>query len=221
MTGLTLYKGTSLLRQYIKIYSTCQENNPIRYKPYGALQPIRAHAVLFHMVTIDFITYPPLADQYGKLLVLMDKFTKRVGMLPSKDTWDAREWGSHTLDHLQTIDWPLPRVIISDRDRLFVSQFWQSIFERLGTQWLFSSAYHPQTDGMTERTNHTIEIILRHQLAKRPTTLWTEYLPHVTSIINSSPSDTTKQSPPDDADRMYVSRLRTIEWKRRQDGAGD
>ncbi|RMJ21267.1 Integrase core domain-containing protein, partial [Aspergillus sp. HF37] len=195
MTGLTLYKGASLLRQYVRNCPTCQENNPTRHKPYGQLQPIRTPAVPFHMVTIDFITHLPLADQYDKLLVLVDKFTKRVGLLPGKDTWDAKEWGSRTLDHLQTIDWPLPKVIISDRDRLFISQFWQSIFQRLGTKWLFSSAYHPQTDGMTERTNRTIEIILRHQLVKRPTTPWTAYLPHVTSVINSSPSDTTKQSP--------------------------
>lgn len=86
MIGLTLYKGASLLRQYVKNCPTCQENNPIRHKPYGALQPIRTPAVPFHMVTIDFVTHLPLAGQYDKLLVLVDKFTKRVGMLPGKDT---------------------------------------------------------------------------------------------------------------------------------------
>ena len=54
----------------------------------------------------------------------------------------------------------IPKVVISDRDVKFTGNFWKSLFKGLDTQLHFSTAYHPQTDGQTERTNHVLEDIL-------------------------------------------------------------
>jgi transposase InsO family protein len=55
----------------------------------------------------------------------------------------------------------LPREIISDRDKLFISQFWQSLMDQMGTKHKLSTSYHPQIDEKTERTNQTIKQYLR------------------------------------------------------------
>ena len=76
-------------------------------------------------------------------------------------TFSAKEWARRLLRRLQKIDWGLPKQIISDRDRKFLSELWQALFEVLGVKLLYSTAYYPQTDGSSERTNQTIEIAIR------------------------------------------------------------
>ncbi|MBW0534477.1 hypothetical protein O181_074192 [Austropuccinia psidii MF-1] len=55
----------------------------------------------------------------------------------------------------------VPKIIISDRDPKFTSEFWTNLYEMLGTKLAFSTAYHPQTDGLAERMIQTMEDILR------------------------------------------------------------
>jgi hypothetical protein len=184
MKGLTAYKGASQLRKYIQNCPNCLTNNPRRRKTYGSLQPIMTPPTPFGTVTMDFMTHLP-ADEHGrnKLLVFVDKSTKRIGLLLGYDRRSAADWGYELLAHLQGTDWPVPRSIISDRDPIFMAGLWKDIFKRLGVQWLYSSAYHPQTDGTIERNNQTVEIMLRHSLTKRPQTYLTIFLPHIVSVI--------------------------------------
>ena len=81
------------------------------------------------------------------------KFSKRTTLILRKSTWSAKQWAEVLLDRLWIADWGLPKVILSDRDRKFLSQLWTGLFERLGADLLYSTAYHPQTDGQSERTN--------------------------------------------------------------------
>lgn len=81
-----------------------------------------------------------------------DKFTKRITLIPGRATYSAGEWAIRLLDRLDIADWGYPKVIISDRDRKFLSELWAAIFKKLGVSLLYSTAYHPQTDGASERT---------------------------------------------------------------------
>ena len=90
-----------------------------------------------------------------------DKFSRKVTLIPGKSTFNAEEWAHRFFRRLQKIDWGLPKQIISDRDRKFLSEFWKALFSKLGVKLLYSTAYHPQTDKSSERTNQTIEIVLR------------------------------------------------------------
>ncbi len=67
-------------------------------------------------------------------------------------------------------DWGIPTAIISDRDRKFTLDFWQGMWEALGTKLLMTAAYHPQADGLAERKNQTVEIALRFFVFERPET---------------------------------------------------
>jgi len=88
----------------------------------------------------------------------------------------------------------MPRSLISDRDAKFTSAFWQTFFKALGTSLNMSTAYHPQSDGQTERTNRTLEQILRHYVNYHHSD-WETYLPMAEFAMNNSPSRTTGFTP--------------------------
>ena len=128
-------------------------------------------------------------DEWDVVLSVTDKFTKRVTYIPGKKTWLAAQWAVALVDRLQTADWGAPKAIISDRDRKFLSELWTALFKHLGVDLLYSTAYHPQTDGSSERTNQTAEIALRfyiHTLEKP--SQWPTVLPRLQSLLNNSTS---------------------------------
>lgn len=88
----------------------------------------------------------------------------------------------------------LPKVIVSDRDVKFRSVFWKNLFEELGTQLNFSMAYHPQTDGQTERVNQVVEDMLREYVMQQPTK-WEDYLHLVEFSYNNGYHTSLLMSP--------------------------
>jgi hypothetical protein len=87
----------------------------------------------------------------------------------------------------------LPRVLISDRDSRFTSDFWKNLHEHLGVTLSFSSAYHPQSDGQTERANKVVGEVLRNLSDQVPN--WDDLLPYVEFSINNSKSASTQETP--------------------------
>jgi hypothetical protein len=75
-------------------------------------------------------------------------------------------------------------MVISDRDVKFTSNFWKELFAGLDTNFNFSTSYHPQTDGQTERTNQIIEDMLQMYVITKPTK-WEEYLHLVEFAYNN------------------------------------
>ena len=190
--GLSRY-----LREYLKHCSECQVYQTKRHAPYGSMQPVLTPAVPFHTITMDFILALPVSrDGFDVAMPVSDKFTKRITIIPGKSTWTAAQWGDALLDRLDTADWGLPKAIISDRDRKFLSDLWLAIFKRLGVKLLYSTAYHPQTDGQSERTNQTVEIALRfYMAAMEDATEWPEVLPRIQRHFNNSTSAATGKTP--------------------------
>jgi len=88
----------------------------------------------------------------------------------------------------------LPRSIVSDRDSNFISYFWRTLWEKLGTTLLFSTTCHPQTDGQTEVVNRTLGQMLRCFISGNPR-VWENLLPHVEFAYNRVVNSTTSHSP--------------------------
>lgn len=81
------------------------------------------------------------------------KYTKRITYIPRNGKWTAKDWALAMLDRLQVADWGLPKAVISDRNRKFLSELWTAIFKLLGVDLFYSIAYHPQIDGSSKRRN--------------------------------------------------------------------
>ena len=189
-----LHRMARRLRKYIDACPQCEINQVMRHKPYGALNPIQTLELPYHTVAMDFIVALPRVDDYDTLLTCTCKASKKVVLVPGKTTWTARDWAAALLDHWQLVDWGIPRAIISDRDPKFRSEFWKGLFHRLRSNLLMSTAYHPQTDGQSERTNQIVEIALRF-LTTEYATPWTKAIPALTITLNNSTNKAMGMSP--------------------------
>ena len=178
------------LQTYLKHCPDCQVNQTKRHPPYGELNPISTPPIPFHTITMDFIVALPYCDGKNELLTLTCKFTKKKLLVPGFDEWTASDWANVFIIAIIDHDWGVPVVIISDRDSRFMSEFWQAVFRKLGTSLATSTAYHPQTDGQSERTNQTVEIALRFHLTATGTDEWLSVVPFLQGTLNNSVTST-------------------------------
>ena len=196
LDGLAIPRVSRLLRRYIDACPQCDRLATRRHKPYGNMQPILSPPVPFHTIAIDFIlALPESTEGFNAIMPATCKFTKRLLFIPGKKTYSAEDWAILLLNALLQADWGLPKVIISDRDRKFLSRMWKAIFKALDVELVFSTAYYPQTDGSSERTVQTAEIALRYAIDILETPgLWPSILPRLQAQLNAAPSATTGRS---------------------------
>jgi transposase InsO family protein len=105
---------------------------------------------------MDFIEGLPLSDHANTILVVVDRLTKYAHFLTLKHPYTAATVAKLFLDQIVRLH-GVPITIISDRDKVFTSHFWKELLKALGTQLHYSTAYHPQTDGQSERVNQCLE----------------------------------------------------------------
>ena len=90
----------------------------------------------------------------------MDRYTKSAHFLPMKTTYTVEQYAELYVKEIVRLH-GAPRSIVSDKDPTFTSKFWESLQKAMGTQLRFSTAYHPQTDGQSERMIQVLEDMLR------------------------------------------------------------
>nr|GEZ06464.1 transposon Ty3-G Gag-Pol polyprotein [Tanacetum cinerariifolium] len=140
---------------------TCAKVKTEHQKPSGLLQQPKIPVWKWERITMDFIVgLPRTPSGYDLIWVIVDRLTKSAHFLLMKTT-DSME--KLTQLYLKEIvcRHRVPISIISDRDSKFTSRFWRSLQEALGTRLDMSTAYHPKTDGQSERTIQTLENMLR------------------------------------------------------------
>ena len=177
------------LKRYVLQYVTqclpCQKNKAERVKLPGKLHPLDIPQMKWECISMDFVTSLPLVQGgYDSIMVVVDYLTKVAHLIPVKKTFTASDIARIFIKEIFRLH-GLPRRIVSDRDAKFTSNFWVSLFQGIGTQLNFSTAYHPETDGQTERVNQVIEDILRAYCSREPKA-WFHYLPLVEFAYNSS-----------------------------------
>lgn len=110
---------------------------------------------------MDYIVgLPPTPKNQTAILVFMDKLIRMVHLAPTTEDSTAEDATNIFLEQVYRFH-GLPASIISDRDARFTSHFWSAVHRGLGTNLCLSTAFHPQTDGVTECANQTVEDILR------------------------------------------------------------
>ena len=149
------------IRRYVTSCAQCQRNKPSHERLAGELQPLPIPEKPWTVLTMDLITQLPRThDGHDAIAVFVDKLTKLAHFVPTQTTVDAPQLAELCFQHVVRHH-GLPRTIISDRDPRFVSRFWRALWSCMGTQLSLSTAFHPQTDGQTERVNRTLEEMLR------------------------------------------------------------
>ena len=181
-------------RRYVEQCAECQKSKPRAIKAYGLMQPIPPPQRPWQQITMDLITaLPTTARGHDSMLVFVDRLSKCVRCVPTVKSIGAQETARLFKENIFRHH-GLPEVIIADRDPRWNSLFWRSVFQSLGTQTRLSTAYHPQTDGQTERANRTIEEMLRsfvHPFGDD----WDERISELEFAYNNSDQKSTKHSP--------------------------
>jgi hypothetical protein len=178
---------------------TCCRNKAARHMPYGKLHPLKAPPGAWRSVSMDFITdLPPSLEpltnvEWDSILVIVDRLTKYAYFIPWKKTGTAED-AAYAFYKYVYANHGMPEEIISDRDTRFTSAFWKSLMGLMGTRQAISTAFHPQTDGQTERTNQTLETYLRHYVNYRQTN-WVRLLPVAQFAWCSASGETLKTTP--------------------------
>ena len=179
---------------YVRSCNLCQQNKPVNQKPIGLLKPLPIPDKRWQQVTIDLITQlPETKNGHDAIVVFVDKLTKMVHYAPTKTDITAVELAKLFIHHVVRLH-GVPESIVSDRDSKFTSNFWKSLWTELGTKLHFSTAFHPQSDGQTERANRTLEEGLRSYVSLKHDD-WDEYLPLLEFAVNSSEAASTRATP--------------------------
>ncbi|KAD5803435.1 hypothetical protein E3N88_14795 [Mikania micrantha] len=154
-------------------------------KPSGLLQQPELPMWKWEQISMDFITkMPKTASGCDTIWVIVDRLTKSAHFLPIKETDKLDKLTRIFLKEVVTRH-GVPISIISDRDSRFTSHFWKSLHKALGTRLDMSTAYHPQTDGQSERTIQTLEDMLRACVIDFGSS-WETHLPLVEFSYNNS-----------------------------------
>ena len=99
--SLCVYQLSRRLKQYIKYCQPCQKSQTRRYKPYNKLQPILTPGIPFHTVAMDFVLAMPVFNEgFDSVILITCKFSKRIGLIPGKSTYSAKDWAAVLLAYL-------------------------------------------------------------------------------------------------------------------------
>ncbi|MBW0512648.1 hypothetical protein O181_052363 [Austropuccinia psidii MF-1] len=191
------------LSEYINTCERFQKENRKQGKKYGLLQHIEEPKHPWETINMDWVTglVPGGKENFSSCLIIVDRFSKSVRCLPCHKEDTAMDiallFWNNTISTCG-----VPKIIISDRDPKFTSEFWTNLYDILGTKLAFSTAYHPQTDGLAERMIQTMEDIIRSFCAYGMeykdhdgyTNEWVTLLPAVQLAYNTSQHSTTAKS---------------------------
>ncbi|KAD3067059.1 hypothetical protein E3N88_34939 [Mikania micrantha] len=170
---------------YVGKCLNCSKVKTEHQKPSGLLQQPEIPQWKWEQISMDFITkLPRTVGGYDTIWVIVDRLTKSAHFLPIREDYKMEKLSSIYIKEVVSRH-GVPLSIISDRDSRFTSRFWQTLQKALGTRLDLSTAYHPQTDGQSERTIQTLEDMLRACVLDFGGS-WDSHLPLVEFSYNNS-----------------------------------
>ena len=135
-------------------------------------------------IALDFVTGLPPSFGYSVIMVVVDRLSKFGHFIPMKSYYNNRLVAEAFVANIVKLH-GIPKSIVSDRDKVFISSFWQQLFKLQGTTLAMSSSYHPQTDGRSEVLNKTLEMYLRCSCFDNPKS-WFKHFPWAQFSYNTS-----------------------------------
>ncbi|MBW0499720.1 hypothetical protein O181_039435 [Austropuccinia psidii MF-1] len=194
-------------QEFIEYINTCeifQKANRKHGKKYWLLQHIEELKHPWETINMDWVTglVPGGKENFNACLIIVDRFSKSVRYLPCHKEDTAMDTSLLFRNNIIST-FGVPKIIRSDRDPKFTSEFWTNLYEMLGTKLGFHTAYYPQTEGLAERMIQTMQEIIRIFCAygmeykghEGYTHDWVTLLPAVQLAYNTSQKATTGKSP--------------------------
>ena len=191
------WKGmTGDVRQFVENCPVCQMEKSDHQLAKGKLTSTQIPEEKWKEISIDFVTDLPLTQgRKDTILTIVDKATRMIHLVPCRKNITAVATAQLLWQHVVKLH-GVPRAIYSDRGPQFTAASWQELWRLTGTRLKYSSAYHPQTQGVVERMNAVVSQTLRcliHQMNEMKQ--WEILLPTVELVINSLPNSSTGFSP--------------------------
>jgi len=146
---------------------TCQQYKTENVATPGLLQSLPIPTAPFTDISMDFITGLPKSEGKEVLFVVVDRFSKYAHFMTLSHPYTAHTVAKTFMESIYKLH-GLPATIVSDRDSIFLSQFWNELFSLQGVNLHYSTTYHPQSDGQTEVVNRCIEGYLRCMTGEVP-----------------------------------------------------
>nr|CAH66139.1 H0616A11.3 [Oryza sativa] len=193
------------IAEYVALCDVCQRVKAEHQKSAGLLQPLKIPEWKWEEIGMDFITgLPRTSAGHDSIWVVVDRLTKVAHFIPVKTTYTGHKLAELYMARVVCLH-GVPKKIVSDRGSQFTSKFWQKLQSELGTRLNFSTAYHPQTDGQTERVNQILEDMLRACVLDFGGS-WDKNLPYAEFSYNNSYQASLQMSP---NEALYGRKCRT------------
>ena len=194
LTTYFYWKGLrKMVKEWVRNCDVCQRNKADLSAYPGLLQPLPIPEKIWQDISMDFVEALPMSQGKSALLVVVDRLSKYAHFLPIPHPFTATQVAQVFLDHVYKLH-GLPKTIVSDRDKIFMSLFWQSLFKMLQVQLKYSSSYHPQTDGHTKIVNKCLETYLRCMTGEQPKD-WVKWIPLAEYWYNTNYHSATNTTP--------------------------
>jgi hypothetical protein len=185
------------MSRYVALYCSgcdrCNRTKTYPGKPVGKLVPTQIPSDIWQIISVDLIVGLPESQGYNSILVVVDRLSKMLHAIPTHDTVTAQGIARLFRDHVWKLH-GLPEQVISDRGPQFIAAFMRELNSLLGIHTSPSTAYHPQSDGQTERCNQEIEQYLRLFVNHRQDD-WVEWLPLGEFSYNNRVQASTRHTP--------------------------
>lgn len=181
------------VKAYVQQYKVCQRSKSENTAPAGLLQPLLIPDNIWEEISMDFISGLPNSQGKDTILVVVDRLRKYAYFIALSHPFTALTVAQNFMDQIYRLH-GLPKSIVSDRDPIFVSNFWKELFKLQGVKMSYSTTYHPQSDGQTERVNRCLEQYLRCMTGEKPKD-WPKWLPLAEWWYNSSYHISIKATP--------------------------
>ena len=179
--------------QYVRTCHMCIRTRVDRRLPQGLLKTLPVPHLPFEIVSTDEMSGFPSVDNKDSIMVVRDRATKYSVFIPVNKTLKAEEMAELFFNEV-SIKYGIPRQIISDRGSKYTSDFWTELTRLFGIQRGLSTAYHPQTDGQTERVNLDIQAYLRAFVNEKQDD-WPRHLKMAQYVFNNALHTSIGMSP--------------------------
>ncbi len=196
-TAQRLFWWPSMLhdvKAHVTTCEVCRSVKPSNQVPAGEAQSLQIPGRRWASVSVDFIMGLPRTSRgHNSIVVFVDRLTKMAHFVPTDDTVSAQDFAAIFRDQV----WKhhgLCQDMVSDRDPRFTSRFWSEVCKLLHIRQNMSTAFHPQSDGQTERMNRTLEDMLRCYIGPEANA-WDNLLAAAEFAYNNSVQESVRNSP--------------------------